>query len=195
MFSLEDGMILIKLARDSISSQFSNKELIVEDTIKKRFSDKQGCFVTLKLDNELRGCIGFPEPILPLYEAVVESAKSAAFSDLRFLPLKKEEFDKIKIEISVLTKPELIEVKGYKEYLEKIKIGKDGLIIRTNHGSGLLLPQVFIEYKVNVEQALQMTCQKAGLNSDAWKDIKNKIYKFQARIFAEENGKVIKRRE
>lgn len=195
MLNLEDGKILIKFARDSISSQFSNKELIIDNETKKRFSDKQGCFVTLKLDGDLRGCIGFPEPVLPLYEAIAESAKNAAFSDPRFAPLTKEEFDKVKIELSVLTKPELIKVKDDKEYLDRIKIGDDGLIIKGNYGSGLLLPQVFSEYKVNAEKALQMTCQKAGLSSDAWKDLKNEIYKFQAHIFAEENGNVLEKKE
>ena len=73
---------------------------------------KQGCFVTLKIDEKLRGCIGFPEPVFPLYKSIIESAKSAAFSDPRFLPLKKEELDEVEIEVSVLTKPELIKVKG-----------------------------------------------------------------------------------
>jgi len=142
-------------------------------------------FVTLNIDGELRGCIGFPEPVLPLYEAVIESARSAAFSDPRFMPLSKEEFDKVHIELSVLTVPELIKVKKSEDYLNKIKIGSDGLIIRGEYGSGLLLPQVFTEYKCNPKKALEMTCQKAGLSSDAWKDLKNKIFKFQAHIFEE----------
>ncbi len=181
----QEGKELIKLARDSINAYFSDSDLKIDEGIKKRFSTKQGVFVTLNLNNNLRGCIGFPEPSLPLYDAISKAAQSAAFEDPRFTPLGKEEFKDVKIEMSVLSVPELIEVKDSKEYLDKIKIGEDGLIIRSEFGSGLLLPQVFTEYNCDVVKALEMTCQKANLGSDAWKDIKNKLYKFQAQIFEE----------
>ena len=185
MVAQEDGKRLLKLARDSVSLYFNNKK--AEDIyLKEKYNKKRGCFVTLKKNEELRGCIGFPYPIKPLYGAIIESALEAAFSDSRFFPLKKEELDHIKFEISILTVPELIEVKKPEEYLKKIKIGKDGLIIKSSYGSGLLLPQVFIEYGCNAEQALHMTCQKANLSSDAWKDLNNNIYKFRAEIFSEE---------
>jgi AmmeMemoRadiSam system protein A len=183
--SQPDGKELIKLARASVNSYFNRSELKISDVIKKKFGAKQGVFVTLTIDTELRGCIGYPEPVLPLYEAIVESAHSAAFSDPRFAPLSKEEFDSVHIELSVLTVPELIKVKRPEEYLSRIKIGSDGLIMRGDYGSGLLLPQVFTEYKCNPKKALEMTCQKAGLNSDAWKDLNNKIFKFQADIIEE----------
>ncbi len=179
----QDGLELLKLARDAVSLYFENKK-VENKELEEKFKEKQGCFVTINNNNELRGCIGYPEPTLPLYEAIKESAISAAFSDPRFTPLEKEALNKIKFEISVLTVPELIKVKSSEEYKIKIKIGEDGLIIK-NHNSGLLLPQVFTEYNCNVEKALQMLCQKAGLSSDAWKDLNNKIYKFQAQIFRE----------
>lgn len=181
----QDGKELIKLARQSINSYFSGSDLKISENIKKKFSTKQGVFVTLNLNKQLRGCIGFPEPVKPLYEAVSEAAQSAAFSDPRFTPLSKDEFKDVKIEMSVLTVSELINVKESKEYLDKIKIGEDGLIIRSEFDSGLLLPQVFTEYNCDVAKALEMTCQKANLSSDAWKDINNKVYKFQAQIFKE----------
>ena len=181
--SKDDGKELIKLARESISSYFSDSDVKVDENIKKKFSSKQGVFVTLNINGELRGCIGYPEPVLPLYEAVVSAAKSAGFSDPRFGPLSEEEFKKIEIELSVLSVPELIKVSKFEDYIGKIKIGEDGLIIRSEFGSGLLLPQVFVEYGCDVVKALEMTCQKAGLSSDAWKELDNKIYKFQAQIF------------
>jgi len=179
----EEKSSLLKLARDSITSYFTKKEIDISKV--KKFSKKQGVFVTLTKNNELRGCIGFPEPYLPLYKAVIQAAKSAAFSDPRFMPLQEKELNEIKIEISVLSVPKLIEVKKPKEYLKKIKIGEDGLIIRSDYGSGLLLPQVFVEYNCDVKQALEMLCQKAGLPSEAWKNLDNKIYKFQAEILKE----------
>jgi uncharacterized protein len=181
----KDGKELIRLAKESIESSFSREDVKISKAIKDRYSSNQGVFVTLNIKEKLRGCIGFPEPIMHLYSAVIEAAKSAAFSDSRFSPLTKEEFPKIKIEISVLSVPSLIKVNNAKEYLDKIKIGSDGLIIRGKYCSGLLLPQVFIEYDCDVIKALEMLCQKAGLLSNAWKDCSNKIYKFQAQIFHE----------
>lgn len=98
----------------------------------------------------------------------------------------KSEFGKIDMEISVLTVPELIKVKNAADYLKKIRIGEDGLIIRGELGSGLLLPQVFADYGCDAEKALEMTCQKAGLRNDDWNDLSNKVYRFQAQIFKEE---------
>ena len=178
-----DGRLLIKLARESISSYFLQKEPDI--SIVKQFSDKQGVFVTLYKNKQLRGCIGFSEPVFPLFEAIIKSARSAAFEDPRFPPLQKEELKHIKIEISVLTVPSLIEVKKSDDYLKKIKIGKDGLIIRSSLGSGLLLPQVATEYNWDVKEFLGHLCEKAWLKQDAWKDINNQIYKFQAQIFKE----------
>ena len=76
-------------------------------------------------------------------------------------------------------------MKKPEDYLKEIKIGKDGLIIRSSHGSGLLLPQVATEYKWGVEEFLGHLCEKAWLKQDAWKDTTNRIYRFQAQIFKE----------
>ena len=125
--NLDDAKLLIKLARDSISSFFTNKALNLRDTDK--FSKKQGVFVTLNLLGRLRGCIGYLEPVLELQRAVIQAARSAAFKDPRFPPLRESELEDITIEISVLTVPKVIEVEKPKEYLDKIKIGKHGLKI------------------------------------------------------------------
>lgn len=186
MINSEDRKKLLKLARKSIESEFSKEKIKVDEPIKEKFSEKQGTFVTLTEEGRLRGCIGYPEPILPLYEAIINAAKAAAFEDPRFEPLKEEELNKIKIEMSVLTVPELIKVKHPLEYLEKIKIGEDGLIIRGPFGSGLLLPQVFVEYKATPQMALEMLCEKAGLPRNTWQNPMYKIYKFQAEVFSEE---------
>lgn len=194
MLSLEQGKKLVKLARDAISSAFTSKKISLEK-YEKEFPEKQGVFVTLHKEGELRGCIGFPEPIYPLYRAIFKAARSAAFQDPRFSPLTEDELEEIDIEISVLTVPELIKVEKPEGYLEKITIGEDGLIIRGSFFSGLLLPQVFTEWNCDAKKALEMTCEKAGLGRDDWKNPENKIYKFQAQLFAEKepNGEVIER--
>lgn len=189
--NLEQGKNLVKLARASITSYFSNKSFST-----KEFSEKRGVFVTLhKTNKELRGCIGFPEPIFPLGKAVAESARAAAFSDPRFLPLTKKELNNIIIEVSVLTIPKLIQVKKPTEYFKKIEIGKDGLVAELLPFKGLLLPQVPIPLKWDTEQFLDNVCMKANLPPKAWHQLECKIYKFQAEIFTEEkpNCKVIKK--
>lgn len=185
MFNNEDGKELIKIARESISSYFSGKEYVVSNELEEQFNERLGVFVTLKVNEELRGCIGFIEGAAPLHESVAAAAKAAAFSDPRFMALTKEEFKRIRLEVSVLTKPELIKVGKAEDYLDKIRIGKDGLIIKARGCSGLLLPQVAPEWDWDVKQFLEHTCQKAGIDKDAWKDLDNKIYKFQAQVFEE----------
>lgn len=183
----KDGKLLIEIARKSISSNLDGNGdifLAVDDSLKKKFSENGAGFVTLNIGGELRGCIGYTEALFPLWETIAKAAQSAAFQDPRFPPLSKEEFEKIKIEISVLTKPE--EIKGKKEdFPKKIKIGKHGLIVESDKRAGLLLPQVFTEYNVDSEKALEMTCQKAGLPNSAWKEPGCKVYSFSAQIFEE----------
>lgn len=171
---------LVKLARDSIKSYF-NKEKVEFP----KDSPKRGVFVTLYKGEELRGCIGYPEPIMQLNEAVFQAAKGAAFEDSRFSLLKEEELKDIRIEVSVLTPPELIEVKSSEEYLDNINVGEDGLVIRSQLGSGLLLPQVATEYGWSAEEFLQQTCIKAGLSVDDWKEGGVEVFKFQAKVYKE----------
>lgn len=161
---------LLEIARNAI---------LDKDYINDEFKEKKGIFVTIYVDNELRGCIGFVEPVFSLSEGIIKAARLAAFGDRRFIPLNKN--DKFKIEISILTKPKLIKVNKYEDYFKKIKIGDDGLIIE----NGLLLPKVFVEFDCDVKKALEMVCEKAGLDKDSWKDLKKKLYKFQAEVISE----------
>jgi hypothetical protein len=183
MLAKKEGAILVSLARKSIESFFSKEKLDLEKYSK--FSEKQGVFVTLQKKGELRGCIGFPYPTLPLYRAVAAAARAAAFDDPRFGPVQEEELKDIRLEISVLTVPEELNVKRPEDYPKKVRIGDDGLIIQNRFTSGLLLPQVFTEYACTPEEALGMTCQKAGLKSDAWRNLSNRVSRFQAQIFRE----------
>lgn len=189
--SLSEGKKLVRLARDSIKTYFEDEELEVPENLDK----KRGIFVTLKRypQETLKGCIGFTKP-RPLGEGMKNAARSAAFEDPRFPPLREKEFKNITIEISVLTKPQEAKIDS-EEDLDKIEIGEDGLIVRMGHISGLLLPQVAEEEEWNKKQFVGHTCVKAGLGTNAWKDSKVKIYKFQAQIFKEEEpgGKIVKK--
>jgi len=180
----EDGKILILLARESISSILNNRKIQIEPKVKSRFSESAGAFVTLTVDSDLRGCIGFTDALFPLWETVEKAAAAAALEDPRFPPVAKEELKTIKIEVSVLAKPELL--KGNpEEYEKQIKVGKHGLIVESGYAKGLLLPQVFTEYGVNASEALNMTCEKAGIARNSWKSPKCRVYKFSAEVFTE----------
>ncbi|MEM5879501.1 MAG: TIGR00296 family protein [Candidatus Aenigmatarchaeota archaeon] len=188
MLSLAQGQELVKLARKAAETRK------VEKKFSKDFEIKKGVFVTIETypEKELRGCIGFPYPIYPLGEAVQKAATAAASEDPRFSPLEKEEFDKVVFEVSILTEPELIEVKEPKEYFEKIEAGKDGLILQNGPFAGLFLPQVWNCFKTK-EEFLENLCFKAGLTPDYIYDKNTKIFKFRAQIFAEEKpkGKIV----
>ena len=177
------GHKLLRLARKSVTSHFDKKPFKYSEE-KKEFSKPRGVFVCLCKTNKLCGCIGYPYPSKPLADAVVEAAKAAAFSDPRFMPLKKEEMARVKIEISVLTLPQLIQ-KTPQDIPQDIKVGKDGLIMQFSGFSGLLLPQVAVEQKWSSLEFLRGVCVKAGLPQDMWMNPNAHIYKFQAQIFSE----------
>lgn len=181
-FSSDERIAIIKLVRDILRSSFDKTDINVPLNLEEKFSERRGVFVTLTKNDELRGCIGFSEPIAPLGVALIRATIGAAFHDSRFPPLKREELKDINIEITVLTEPREIKGKDKKETPKKIKIGRDGLIIEQNTISGLLLPQVATEYKWTPKQFLEHTCLKAGLDKDAWLDKSTKVYSFQGLI-------------
>ncbi len=147
----------------------------LEDII---FSKQFGLFVTLTIDGNLRGCIGYVEGFKPIREAVKEMAIEAAFHDPRFHPLQKDEYKFVSVEISILYPIE--KVKDFSE----IQVGRDGLIMERGFHRGLLLPQVATEYGWNREEFMNHTCQKAGLENACWKNGAD-VYKFEAEVFNE----------
>jgi uncharacterized protein len=195
--TIEEGKFLISLARNTVKAYLETGEAPKppKETSKKLF-EHCGVFVTINSvrhgEKELRGCIGYPYPTSPLVEAVIDSAVNAATEDPRFEPLSLDELGKVVFEVSVLTPPEQIEVKNPKEYLSKIKVGEDGLIVERGPYKGLLLPQVPVEWGWCEEEFLCQCCMKAGLPPDSWLTKDAKLYKFKAIIFDEEtpNGEV-----
>ncbi len=193
--SLQEGEFLVNLARAAIERFLREGRIIVppESTPQVLFEER-GVFVTLKTfpAGELRGCIGFPEPIMPLVQATIEAAISAATKDPRFYPVSPEELGRITVEVTVLTPPEPIDAPP-EELPKRIRVGRDGLIVRCGFGSGLLLPQVPVEWGWNEEEFLSQTCVKAGLPPNCWLDPRCKFFKFQGQIFTETEpyGKVV----
>ena len=187
MLNMDEGKIAVTFAR-AVVEQHVKRNSIPSDDLTGIFKEKQGVFVTIHTypNHDLRGCIGIPTPIMSLNDAIVEAGKSAT-RDPRFPPLDEKELDNIIIEVTILTKPELIKVNNPQEYLSKIEIGRDGLIVEQGFFKGLLLPQVPIEQGWNKEEFLSNTCMKAGLMPDAWLDENTKILKFSGQIFTEIN--------
>ena len=178
--SREEKNILLKAARQSIGSLFDVKEPEQPDFDKyPLLKEKLGAFVTLTINHDLRGCIGYIIGCEPLFDTICSAAIHAAVNDPRFSALKKTEFNKIQIEISILS--EFIPINRYDE----IVIGKHGLYLDEG-GGGLLLPQVATEHKMNREQFLSALCNKAGFYSEFWKERMLKIKVFTAEIFSEE---------
>ncbi len=189
--SLDEGKFLIKLARNSARQYLETRKTInPPESTPKKLWEHCGVFVTINIimkgEKQLRGCIGYPYPTSPLVKAVIDSAINAATQDPRFHPLSLNELDKVVFEVSVLTPPELIEVKRPEEYIAKIKVGEDGLIVEKGYFKGLLLPQVPVEWGWLEEEFLCQCCAKAGLPLDSWLTKGARIYKFQAIIFEEE---------
>jgi len=193
--SEEDGSILVNTARKIVSEYLkNNKKLQLDTKFQNDFSFKSGVFVTLNNDMGLRGCIGYPLPDKLLSDALEDAAISAATKDPRFPSVTSDELNSITFEVTVLTPPITIIVKKPEEYLSKIKVGRDGLIVKYGFNSGLLLPQVPIEYGWSEKEFLEYTCEKAGLPRNIWKNSQTEIQKFEGIIFKEEypNGPIIK---
>lgn len=189
MFSIEEGEELVRMARKNIENYLSSGNKIELKEVKEEYKKKMGVFVTLKKNEKLRGCIGYPRPVLPLIEALLDVSISAAVRDPRFPPVSLKEMEKITVEITILTPPELIK-SDPKDYPKNIEIGRDGLIVEKGVFSGLLLPQVPVEWNWDKEEFLANICMKSGLPIDSWLDADTKIYTFQGQIFCEESGEV-----
>jgi hypothetical protein len=193
--SEDDGNTIVKTARMIVTEYLKNGTKIkLEKEFKNNFSFKSGVFVTLNNNQGLRGCIGYPLPDKLLFNALEDAAISAATKDPRFMPVKYNELDSITFEVTILTSPKTIVVNKPEEYLSQIKVGRDGLIVKHGFYSGLLLPQVPIEYGWDEEEFLEYTCEKAGLPKNYWKNSETEIQKFEGIVFKEEkpNGPVIK---
>ncbi len=197
MLSLDEGIKLVRLARAAIQEYLKSGKIYKVAEGSGIPAKETGVFVSLYTypEGDLRGCIGFPFPVMSLPEATVRAAIAAATEDPRFPPVELVEMDRIVIEVSVLSVPERIEFTTPKELPSKIVIGRDGLIIKSSRGSGLLLPQVPVEYGWDSEEFLCHLCLKAGLPATYWLTGKFDIYRFTAEIFAEESpgGNVVKK--
>lgn len=176
-----DKKFLLTLARKSIETMlYKNTPLHYQGNVPPSCNNNAGAFVTLTINGNLRGCIGYIEPVKPLYQTVIECAANAAFNDPRFEPITKDEFNKLHIEISVLSPLKQITT------LDELQLGIDGLLIVKGNRRGVLLPQVATEFGFTKQQFFEHTCQKAGIYPFEYDSVT--MYTFTATIFSENDN-------
>jgi len=187
--SEDEGRHLLGLARETIKNRLYNLEepRIDSKDMPEIFQKRLGTFVTINIGGNLRGCIGHIIPREPLIEGIQENAINAAFRDPRFPPLTREEFDRIEIEISILTSPEELSYSDHRDLLNKLRPGIDGLIIKKGPYEATFLPQVW-EQLPGKEEFLSHLCLKAGLSADSWKTEKLQVSTYQVQAFEEEKS-------
>jgi AmmeMemoRadiSam system protein A len=185
--SEKEGEYLLSMARKTIEQSLFNKsDIELSDAdLSPKFSEKRGTFVTLTIDEALRGCIGHIIPQETLLEGVRENAVNAAFKDPRFVPLSKEEFEKIKIEVSILTEPKLLQYSDSEDLLQKLRPGIDGVILIKGSSQATYLPQVWDQIPDKREFLAQL-CIKAGLDWNEWEAGKLNVFTYQVQAFEED---------
>jgi len=190
--TLEEGALLVKIARDAIEEYVRKGERI--DLSKYNISEKLMrpgmTFTTIeRLDESgktfLRGCIGFLSPVYSLIESTVESAIEAAVNDPRFNPVEPGELDELIVEVTVLSQPVMTTAHDRWSLPGVVVIGRHGLVVERGWFKGTLLPVVPVEYCWDEETFLAETCMKAGLKPDCWLDESTRIYVYEGRVFRE----------
>ncbi|MCI4357621.1 MAG: TIGR00296 family protein [Thermoplasmata archaeon] len=192
MAALPDGPRAVRLAREAVEYGLASPGPVRDIAAHFRtvelpewFEEARGVFVTLTgpRPGTLRGCVGFPLPHFPLRSAIPRAAWAAASDDPRFPRVSAEELPRLLIELSILSLPERLP--GGRDRADRISIGRDGLIVEADGASGLLLPQVAVEWGWGAERFLAETCRKAGLPPSAWHSEGTTVRRFQAELFRE----------
>lgn len=176
MFSPDQQQFLLQLARQAVVAAVQEQPLPTPE-VDRAFTALQGAFVTLTKGGNLRGCIGFPEPVYPLFQAIIQGGAAAALHDPRFPSVAPAELDALHIELSVLSPLQRAQPGD-------VIVGTHGLVIEQGHAHGLLLPQVAVEWGWTRDEFLDHTCRKAGLPADAWRR-GAALYTFTAEVFGE----------
>jgi AmmeMemoRadiSam system protein A len=175
VFTRDSKARLLTIARNSLTAAVNKQPLPHPGDLSELFSDHRGCFVTLTKANQLRGCIGYIEPVKPLYQAIIENARNAALYDHRFSPVNADEIESLSIEISVLSKPISLLFKTPEELLKLLRPGIDGVILTNGSYQSTFLPQVWEQLPDKI-QFLEHLSIKGGMPKDGWKTSAVKIY-------------------
>jgi AmmeMemoRadiSam system protein A len=180
--------ILLHLAREAIESAVRKEKLPPLDlqSLPPTLRENGASFVTLTLHDDLRGCIGALEAYQPLAEDVREHAIAAALDDPRFPPVSKSELDRIRIEVSRLTAPQVLEYTSSEDLLKKLRPHVDGVILKQGPRRATFLPQVW-EKIPDPADFLDQLCYKMGARPSLWRDTKLQVFLYQVEEFHELN--------
>lgn len=185
----KEKIILLRLAREAMEDRVKGKKLPALDinSLTPQLRENGASFVTLTVDAELRGCIGALEAYQPLAEDVREHAAAAALQDPRFPPVDESELSRIRLEVSRLTAPHLLEYSSGKELLVKLNPRVDGVILKDGFRRATFLPQVWSQIP-NPADFLDHLCAKMGARKSLWRDTKLQVYVYQVEEFHEPNN-------
>ena len=182
----EYGPRLLKLVRDAIGQRLGVVDKVDQEGLEDEpLGQELATFVTLKIEGKLRGCIGNLEPAGPLLGTLAQNGRHAAFNDHRFSPLSVEEFERVEIDISILSEPVQLDYTDGDELLTKLRPGIDGVIVEKGKARATFLPQVWQQLP-EPTQFMEHLCRKAGLSPSAWRESDMKIYLYQVQSFKEE---------
>mgnify|MGYP002640867335 CR=1 FL=1 len=183
----EQGKYLLSVARKTIQESLSGGKGVekIEKNLSPIYKEKRGTFVTLTIGGNLRGCIGHIIAQETLIEGIKVNALNAAFRDPRFNPVGKNEWDRVKIEVSILTDPKPLSYSGAEDLLKKLRPGIDGVILKKGYRQATFLPQVW-EQLPEKEDFLNHLCLKAGFDGNAWKKGDFEVSTYQVQAFEEE---------
>lgn len=171
---------LLEIANKSVEAAVTRgKTYELPSDLPERLRQDRGAFVTLKVNGELRGCIGYTIAVQPLAETVRDVAAFAALHDPRFRPVTTRELGRLSYEVSVLSPLRRV------ADINQIKIGEHGLVIVKAGRRGLLLPQVATEQGWDRNTLLDQTAIKAGLPAKAWRDKDADLFMFTAVVFGD----------
>ncbi len=184
--SPEMGEILIKTVRQTLETRLNGQQIhpLDMDNIPSVLKERGASFITLTKRGQLRGCVGSIEATLPFIQDVQERAIGAGFDDPRFPPLTEAELPEIRIEVSLLTKPELLEYQSPDDLVKKLRPGIDGVILKHQYRRATFLPQVW-EQLPTPEIFLDRLCLKMGLDPAAWRTIHLQVEIYQVEKFVE----------
>lgn len=190
----ELGKSLLKLARQTIAAAFRTSSILNGNATTAPTADplladpalqeKRGTFVTLKIDNQLRGCMGSLTGVESILQSISHNAATAAFHDPRFPGLSQAELNRVHIEVSILTEPRYLDFAGPEDLLDKLRADIDGVIIRRDGSSATFLPQVWQQLPKK-ELFLEHLCRKAGLPGDSWRHPGLQVFTYQVQYFEE----------
>lgn len=182
----QEALLAVRIARNAIESELIRVPPVVISQLPENFSQNGAVFVTIrsKEDGALRGCIGSLIAYRPLFEDIVNNAKSSAFNDPRFPPMIKEELPFVKFELSLLSQPVQMIYSSIDEILQKLRAGIDGVIIKYKTAQATFLPSVWDEINTK-EEFLSRLCEKARLPQNFWQTGELEIYLYQAQKIIE----------